>query len=132
MGPTAYVVLSLAHPDHDQHRSGRQGSATHPRRNRMFLRDFRLDVPDLEHALVARIGRRLDEHEKASCNQEGAHDLHYSHVITSLGTAKTIGIVEDSPRDDAPLLSSRRGVYALNHAVDREVIRLCASSSRLR
>jgi len=40
--------------------------------------------PDFEQAFVARIGRRLDEHEKPSRNQQGAHDLQNSHVIPLL------------------------------------------------
>jgi hypothetical protein len=47
----------------------------------VLLSDFRFNVPDLEHAFIARIRGRLDENEKPSGNQDGAQNLHNSHVI---------------------------------------------------
>src|SRR5882762_1154639 len=82
--PGALDTLPLAGTDHDQHDSGRDGRATRPRRNRMFLRHFRFNVPYLEHALLARIRRGLDENEKSARYQDAAHDLQNSHVIPPL------------------------------------------------
>src|SRR5882762_4463503 len=100
ISPGALDTLPLAGTDHDQHDSGRDGRATRPRRNRMFLRHSRFNVPYLEHALLARIRRRLDENEKSPRYQDAAQDLQNSHVIP-LEEPSKLGVIlatRDLPR----------------------------------
>src|ERR1700736_3487161 len=89
--------LRLTGAGHDQDHSGRDRSAAHPGGNRVLLSDFRFNVPDLEHAFIARIRGGLDENEKPSGNQDGAQNLHNSHVIPlqrlSKGLTKRTAIV---------------------------------------
>jgi hypothetical protein len=49
----------------------------------MRLRDFCLDIADLEKTLIAGISRRLDQYEESAGYQDRPKNLNHSHIVTS-------------------------------------------------
>src|ERR1700739_3179298 len=94
----------------------------------MLLRHLRLDIPDLEHAFLARIGRRFDEDEKTARDQDDAHDLQNSHVTPLQGLSKRF----DAPRCCLALAQSSAGgpVEAVSAAVTVNIKIPSSNSSR--
>src|ERR1700675_3062469 len=70
---------AAARSSHDEYEPDGKAGAARPGWNLAVLPHSRFTLADLEKALVAGIGGRLDEDVEPACYQERANDLNYPH-----------------------------------------------------